>query len=127
MVVVEGADERLGKNASKHPKNKEPNAFGCEKNDQINAKVGDKEGGENSVFLVSKHSSSSLRRVWASQQIIVCRMRPSKFKPPAGRDEKTRLVHAGSQTSEKFHDHLLSFLVMTLMIDRQPLAQHPGF
>jgi hypothetical protein len=58
MVVVKGADASLGKNAQKHPENNKPNALGCEKNDQINAKVGDKKDGGNPVFLVFKHSSS---------------------------------------------------------------------
>ena len=58
MVVVEGADASLGKNAQKHPENDESNALGCEKNDQINAKVGDKEGGGKSVYFVFKHFSS---------------------------------------------------------------------
>ncbi len=58
MVVVPGADASLGKNAQKHPENNEPNALGCEKNDQINAKVGDKEGGGDPVCFVFKQSSS---------------------------------------------------------------------
>ena len=57
MVVVPGADASLGKNAQKHPENNEPNALGRKENDQINAKVGDEEGGGDPVFLVFKHSS----------------------------------------------------------------------